>query len=122
VGPGVAFPDLFDFDVKGELFRPLTDWMDVVRAPRDVFPSLHVAVSAIVLYYGARRGRLHFWILLAFVAANWVSTIYLRYHYFIDVVAGWITAVLAIWISIKLLKVEAWIQLSAEQPSSEPAS
>jgi membrane-associated phospholipid phosphatase len=62
--------------------------MDALRAHRDVFPSLHVALSGLVLLYAWRASRPLALVLMPFVLGNWVSTIYLRYHYLIDVVAG----------------------------------
>jgi membrane-associated phospholipid phosphatase len=62
--------------------------MDALRAHRDVFPSLHVALSGLVLLYAWRASRPLAVVLMPFVVGNWVSTIYLRYHYLIDVVAG----------------------------------
>lgn len=105
-GPALAFPSLFHVSLGGSLEKPVLRLIDTARAPRDVFPSLHVAVSAIVLWFGAKNSRRWFWWLLPLVLANWVSTMYLRYHYFIDVVAGWACALVAIAIADLLLRVE----------------
>jgi membrane-associated phospholipid phosphatase len=72
-----------------------------------VFPSLHVGLSSLVLWYGYRLSRRWFWILLLPVVANWVSTVYLRYHYLVDVFAGWVVAAVAIWIAGLLLVLES---------------
>ncbi|HEV8661174.1 MAG TPA: phosphatase PAP2 family protein [Thermoanaerobaculia bacterium] len=96
VGPGVAFPQLYAKTLSGTLYRPIIDWMDVARAPRDVFPSLHIAVSAIVMWYAARYGRTLLAIVTPFIVGNWIATIYLRYHYAIDDVAGFVVAVISI--------------------------
>ena len=50
-------------------------------------PELHVGISSIVLWYAWRRGRTAFAIALPLVIANWISTLYLRYHYMVDVLA-----------------------------------
>jgi len=96
VGPGVAFPSLFQRELGGALYRPVTAFLDIARSPRDAFPSLHVGISTIVLYYGGRRSRIWLAVLVPLVVANWFSTIYLRYHYLIDVIAGWLVAAVAI--------------------------
>ncbi len=106
VGPDAAFPVLFHTPLGGNLEQSVLSVIDVARAPRDVFPSLHVAVSAIVLWYAARNSRKWFCWLLPFVLANWVSTMYLRYHYFIDVIAGWACAAAAIGLGALLLRIE----------------
>jgi membrane-associated phospholipid phosphatase len=107
VGPALAYPRLFHVELSGKIYQPIIDAIDLARAPRDVFPSLHVAVSAIVLWYAARRGRTVFLIVLPLVVGNWISTMYLRYHYFIDVVAGWVVAASSIAASGWLLRLEA---------------
>lgn len=106
-GPAVAFPHLFSVPLGGELYDPVTRILDTARAPRDVFPSLHVGISTIVLWYGFRRSRALGLALLPLVLGNWVSTLYLRYHYLVDVFAGWLTAALAVTIAGGLLAFEA---------------
>lgn len=55
----------------------------------DAFPSGHTAVALMCLYYAwkERENKL-FALLLPVVAGLIVSTVYLRYHYVIDVLAG----------------------------------
>ncbi len=105
-GIAVAFPQLFHTSLGSEFADPVLGVIDAARAPRDCFPSLHVALSTIVLWYGARNGRRWFWALLPLVLANWVSTMYLRYHYAVDILAGWACATLAIALGALLLRLE----------------
>lgn len=107
IGPGYAYPSLYHRLLSGATYENLTGLLDSARAPRDAFPSLHVAVSSIVLWFAWRRGRLTFAIVLPLVLANWLSTIYLRYHYMVDVIAGWILAVAAIALASLILRIEA---------------
>jgi membrane-associated phospholipid phosphatase len=72
---------------------------------RAAFPSLHAAVSLLVLVYAWRFARLLFYVLLPFVIGLWVSTIYLRHHYFVDLVAGWALAPAAYLLAPRL---DAW--------------
>jgi membrane-associated phospholipid phosphatase len=106
VGPKRAFPGIFTRTLAGEVYQPVTEALESIRAPRDVFPSLHVGVSTIVLVLSRRRSRRLFLVLLPLVVLNWISTVYLRYHYFIDVVAGWATAWLSIALARQLLRAE----------------
>jgi membrane-associated phospholipid phosphatase len=69
---------------------------------RAAFPSLHTAVSLVVLIYAWRFVRPWFWILVPFVLGLWVSTIYLRHHYVVDLLAGWLLAPLAVWVAPRL--------------------
>jgi hypothetical protein len=54
----------------------------------DVFPSLHCGVTSFLLFFDRRHAPRRYRRLLAPVIVLWLSTIYLRYHYFVDVVAG----------------------------------
>jgi membrane-associated phospholipid phosphatase len=40
--------------------------------------------------------------LLPFALGLWVSTIYLRHHYAVDLIAGWLLAPLAVWLAPRL--------------------
>jgi membrane-associated phospholipid phosphatase len=106
-GPALAYPRLFQRELTGALYQPVLGAIDLARAPRDAFPSLHVAVSAIVLWYAWRRGRAVFAAVLPLVLGNWLSTLYLRYHYFVDVMAGWAVAAASVAASGWLLRIEA---------------
>ena len=69
---------------------------------RAAFPSLHTAASLAALVYAWRHVRRWFWVLLPFVVGLWASTIYLRHHYFVDLVAGWLLAPAAVWLAPRL--------------------
>src|SRR6516162_6571072 len=75
-----------------ETFNRQMDFMDYARIQRDVFPSLHVGISFVVWLYAYRNSRRLFWILMPLVLSLWVSTVYLRFHYLVDCVAGFILA------------------------------
>ncbi len=69
---------------------------------RAAFPSLHAATSLVALFYAYRYVRIWFWVLLPFTLGLWVSTIYLRHHYFVDLLAGWALAPLAMALAPRL--------------------
>lgn len=106
IGPGSAFPSLYRHTLRGATYENVTGLIDTARAFRDVFPSLHVAISSIVLWFAWRRSRWFGAVVLPLIVANWVSTMYLRYHYMVDVIAGWATAALAIAIALFILRIE----------------
>ena len=54
----------------------------------DVFPSLHCAISSYMLFFDHWYKRWRFRLYVVPCVGLWFSTIYLRYHYFIDVVVG----------------------------------
>jgi membrane-associated phospholipid phosphatase len=55
---------------------------------RDCMPSGHTAIALIVLPLSYRYARLLFYLFCPMVGALLLSTVYLRHHYVIDVVAG----------------------------------
>jgi membrane-associated phospholipid phosphatase len=55
---------------------------------RDAFPSGHTGIAVLVLYLAYRFERRFFWILLPVVSALIFSTVYCRYHYVVDIIAG----------------------------------
>jgi membrane-associated phospholipid phosphatase len=72
---------------------------------RAAFPSLHAAVSLVALVQSWRHLRPWFWVLLPFSLGLWVSTIYLRHHYVVDLIAGWALAPAAVALAPRL---DAW--------------
>jgi len=85
---------------------------------RAAFPSLHAAVSAVALVYAWRHLRGWFWALLPFVLGLWASTIYLRHHYAVDLIAGWLLAPCAVWLAPR---VDAWWARRQRGLGFEPA-
>jgi membrane-associated phospholipid phosphatase len=79
--------------------------------PRDCFPSMHTAASSVTLFYFWRYRRelpLRAFVLTVvtlLTASLWFSTVYLRYHWFVDVVAGWILSGFAAFVGVTLLRV-----------------
>jgi len=87
-------------------------WVDSVMATvagggaqKDIFPSLHTAAPTFIAMFSFRhRKSLPFkytWAPVAFFAANiMVATMYLRWHWLVDVVAGLALSALGYWLSI----------------------
>ena len=104
VGPHLHLP--FERPLIGTWFTELVTPMVIGGSNGvDVFPSLHLAVSLYLLGFDWLYNRRRFWWVLGPCVALWVSTIYLRYHYFVDLVVGMgLTAVgwvVAAWWSAK---------------------
>ena len=85
---------------------------------RAAFPSLHTAASLVALVFAWRFVRRWFWVLLPFVLGLWASTIYLRHHYFVDLVAGWLVAAAALWVAPRL---DTWWARKQRALGYEPA-
>src|SRR5271169_5304028 len=94
VGPMYTLRDQFTVPLSQPfaVLNQQADFIDFARVHRDVFPSLHVGISFVVWLYAYRNSKRLFWILSPFILSLWFSTVYLRYHYLIDVVAGLILA------------------------------
>ncbi|HEV8539245.1 MAG TPA: phosphatase PAP2 family protein [Bacteroidota bacterium] len=74
-------------------------------AQRDAFPSGHTQMTLISLYLASHYRLRSRYVLHVCGILLIISTVYLRYHYVIDVVAGVLFAGLTLWISPRLF---AW--------------
>jgi len=99
-GPHLAFGN--------EFAAPLTGWavtrfnafvVDRGSNGVDVFPSLHCAVSCFLLFFDRRHARWRYRLYLVPCAGLWLATIYLRYHYLVDVLAGFALSGFALWVA-----------------------
>jgi membrane-associated phospholipid phosphatase len=63
----------------------------------DVFPSLHIAVSTFILLFDRHFVRWRYYAYLGPAIGLWIATLYLRYHYGIDVVVGFVLALFVVW-------------------------
>jgi membrane-associated phospholipid phosphatase len=90
VGPRFTLAHLQTIDLPGVfLADTIRDTLNVLeRFKQDAFPSGHTAIVLLVLFYAWRFVRGLFWIFLPMVVALIFSTVYLRYHYVVDVLAG----------------------------------
>ena len=71
------------------LAGPIHDTLHALEGKHhDCFPSGHTEMALIVLVYAWRWARRTFWVLLPFGAGLIAATVYLRYHYVVDLVAG----------------------------------
>jgi membrane-associated phospholipid phosphatase len=63
---------------------------------RDCFPSGHTQTVLISLWFAFKFKRPLFWVCLPIAIALIISTVYLRFHYGIDVIAGFAAAVITV--------------------------
>jgi len=68
----------------------------------DVFPSGHTMVALTVLLVSFRRARVFFWWVLPIAVCLVISTVYCRYHYVVDVIAGAVLALIAVPVGDRL--------------------
>jgi hypothetical protein len=99
-GPHIAMADQFTVPLSGWVITRLNASV-VAHGSNgvDVFPSLHCAVSCFLLFFDRQHARWRFRLYVAPCVGLWLATIYLRYHYFVDVMAGFALAAFALWIT-----------------------
>ncbi|MCX6557043.1 MAG: fused MFS/spermidine synthase [Candidatus Aminicenantes bacterium] len=94
-------PEFIDFKVAGFPHPAI---------PRNCFPSLHTAWGLLVLLYAWKYKKKIFWILLFPISQMIVATVFLRFHYVIDLIAALPYTFFIYWLNEKLMSKE----LSAE--------
>ena len=74
---------------RGAVARVIDDTLNMLESnKRDCFPSGHTMVVTAVLLEAARRSRKTFWWFLPFAVGLVIATVFCRYHYVADVLAG----------------------------------
>lgn len=90
IGPRYTMANLYSVPLEGSF---LTDFVrDVLNAlehnKRDCMPSGHTQVVLMVLYLAYRYEKVLFYLFFPIVCGLILSTVYLRYHYVIDLFVG----------------------------------
>lgn len=112
-GPYHHTPELFQNQLPpGFWWDLVTDVVDRGGAQKDIFPSLHTALPTFILLFSFHNRGLYpyryTWPIVAFVTGNIViATMFLRWHYLIDIVAGLLLASSAYVASVHATKWEA---------------
>jgi membrane-associated phospholipid phosphatase len=91
IGPRYTLTHLYSVPLEGITF--LTDFVrDVLNAlegnKRDCMPSGHTQIVLMVLFLAHRYEKVLFYLFFPVVCGLILSTVYLRYHYVIDLFAG----------------------------------
>lgn len=107
--PYLTIPERYSVDIWHNTGF-LSDWVRSIvnlspERSRDAFPSLHNAITLLTLVFAWRYSRLFFWIQLPFGLSLVMATLYLRYHYAVDIIAGFLVTVAALQLTPLL---EAW--------------
>ncbi len=101
LGPRFELASLQQQEMRGiwltSWLRSTLDRLELIQ--RDAFPSGHVGVSLLVLYFSRWLGAIAFVPFLIVVGSLTFSTVYLRYHYVVDVIAGVILALVSWWVA-----------------------
>lgn len=99
IGPRFTLDHLQSIPLQGvfltEGIRHTLDSLENIQ--RDAFPSGHTAMTFLTMYYAAKYHKKYFYILLVIGSSLILSTVYLRYHYVVDVLGGIAMAFVVIW-------------------------
>ncbi len=91
--------------LSGGFWTSLINWIERYgRVHGAAFPSAHVAGSMVAMMASWRYRRLLFWVCLPCFASMMVATVYGRYHYIADVIAGLATGALGFAAGRRLMK------------------
>ena len=108
LGPARAYPELFRGPLPGgNVARMISELVAAGSSGYDVFPSLHVFITCILLDHDWRKVRSRFWMLVIPSLGLLMSTVYLRYHYGVDVLAGFLLFIALRQTFLKVGKQEA---------------
>jgi len=92
IGPHAWLPSAtWHVPLDGDFVGPMIRSLNANHAgafPRDAFPSLHTANAATILLVTWRHDRRAFFVCLVPALGLVAATVYLRWHYVVDVLAG----------------------------------
>lgn len=93
VGPRFAFREWYSVTLSGGPITYFNDmFINMARLPRDCVPSLHVGLTALFYFAAWRYAKKLFVVITPVVVSLWFACVFLRYHYVIDCVAGFLLA------------------------------
>jgi len=105
VGPEKFFASQYAHDLRGEILsRGVSYIIDIGRVSHDCFPSMHVGIPLLLTLYLRDHCRKAFVPALVYVAFMCAATIYLRYHYAIDVIAAFVYVPAAYFLNDLILR------------------
>lgn len=101
-------------ELSGGPVTSVISWIERYgRVHGGAFPSAHVSGSVVVLICAWRYARRVGYLLLPLVVAICIATVYGRYHYVLDVIAGILMAVIGCVIGTRLVRAESGRRVSA---------
>lgn len=107
-GPRIYLPDTAPLHgALGYYEFALHNWTRMQAVVHDAFPSLHTAAATLAIAHAWRHRRLFRplpWLITPPAVLLIISTMYLRMHYAVDVLAGLLLAAGAAWLAPRLAK------------------
>ncbi len=99
--PRITLANQFTHDFTGGIITQMQNRLINLNpsSSRAAFPSLHGAVTLISLMYAFKYSKKLFLILLLPGISLWLATVYLRHHYVVDLLAGFVLAVFTYFVA-----------------------
>ena len=92
-GPMHKIGLLYSVPLRGYVFTAIGEYIrSHVHMPGGAFPSIHCAAATIMWWMAYRYSRVSFYVLAPVILSLYISTVYGRYHYLVDVIGGIIVA------------------------------
>ena len=102
VGPKFTMSHLFETSLSGTFISDrlsfLMNYEISEYTRRDCFPSLHNGVILLILLFAFKHEKIYAFMFFPFAIALFFSTLYLRYHYFVDMIAGFLLAIIIFYL------------------------
>ena len=105
--PGVYFTDALRVFLNSGESIPNDVPNPVALAQRDAFPSGHTQMTLIILYFAHLYRVKSRYVLYVVGTLLIISTVYLRYHYVVDLIGGVLFMAFTVWTAPKLF---AWLK------------
>ncbi len=98
IGPRFTLSHLQSFPIYGVFVaEPLQKLLNTLEnIQRDAFPSGHTEITLLTMYFAHKYHKKYFYVLLVIGTSLIISTVYLRYHYVVDVIGGALFALFVI--------------------------
>jgi membrane-associated phospholipid phosphatase len=95
IGPRYAMTHLYTIPLEGSFITDFVrDTLNTLEHnKRDCMPSGHTQIVLVALYLAHRYEKFLFYLFVPIICALILSTIYLRYHYVIDLLVGMVLAI-----------------------------
>lgn len=104
-GPMRQIGQLYDVPLRGYFFTAIGEFVrNHIHVPGGAFPSIHCAAASIMWWIAYRYSRVTFYVLAPVILSLYISTVYGRFHYLIDVLAGIAVALLTAVLGPVLIK------------------
>ena len=125
--PGVYFTDALRVFLNSGESIPNDLPNPVALAQRDAFPSGHTEMTLIILYFAYKYRVKSRYVLYVVGTLLIISTVYLRYHYVVDLIGGVLFLAFTVWTAPKLYEfLQRWIagteRVNLHLEESAPAS